>query len=271
MAGLSEPESLLPAPPRGLAEEHQTEAKLQRAAEANHQLARERGPPTPIGQMVGVVNARMTAEAQAAAANRTGAERIPVEEGDPMPRGPSMFDLLVPGRFVDVTFDSYVTHTYSQQVALAAVAGWTQRVAAGKGPMLALLGTTGAGKSHLLYAALRALLGKRVRCYARPWYLLADELRYGGPSVFAPQLHDEPYEVRTRLRRESIIFIDEVCPTAGTAFDDTELAKLACHCYDQRRALLITTNVSPLADVMGPAAASRFTQIVVEGPDHRQQ
>jgi hypothetical protein len=34
--------------------------------------------------------------------------------------------------------------------------------------------------------------------------------------------------------------------------------------------MLITTNVSPLADVMGPPAASRFTQVTVDGPDRRQ-
>ena len=64
--------------------------------------------------------------------------------------------------------------------------------------------------------------------------------------------------------------IDEVRPTAGTDFDDTELAKIVCRAWDNGRALLITTNVSPLAAVLGPAVASRFTQITITGPDHRQ-
>ena len=34
--------------------------------------------------------------------------------------------------------------------------------------------------------------------------------------------------------------------------------------------VLVTSNVKPLADVMGPAAESRFTQVEIIGPDRRQ-
>ena len=68
-----------------------------------------------------------------------------------------------------------------------------------------------------------------------------------------------------------MVLLDEVRPTSATSFDDTELVKLAALAYDERVAVLLTTNVNPLADVMGPAAASRFVQVVVSGPDHRQQ
>jgi hypothetical protein len=76
--------------------------------------------------------------------------------------------------------------------------------------------------------------------------------------------------VRDQLWAQPIVVLDEVRATASTAFDDTELAKFACHAYDADIPTLITTNVSPLDQVMGPPAASRFTQVIIEGPDWRQ-
>lgn len=196
-------------------------------------------------------------------------ERISEDQGDPLPASPEVRRSLVPDRFVDVTFQNFKPATPSQRAALGAVRHWATETASGRGAMLALIGPTGIGKSHLLYSAGNGLLERGVRLYARGWYRLADELRYGGGSPFSPgQL--EAWEVRSLLWRQRVILIDEVRPTASTAFDDTELAKFACHAYDQRLSVLITTNVHPLAEVMGAPAASRFTQVVVQGDDLRQ-
>lgn len=196
-------------------------------------------------------------------------ERLPESAGDQLPAPPEVRRAIVPDRFTGATLDGYEAATKSQRAALAAVRHWAEEAAAGRGLMLALIGPTGIGKSHLLYAAANALLARGVRTYARGWYRLADELRYGGGSPFTPgQL--EAAEVRSLLWRQKVVLLDEVRPTASTAFDDTELAKFACHAYDQRLAVLMTTNVNPLADVTGPPAASRFTQLVVEGKDRRQ-
>jgi chromosomal replication initiation ATPase DnaA len=179
---------------------------------------------------------------------------------------------LVTARFEEVSFDSFEPATVSQRVALNFTKTWVARALEGSGPLLALIGSQGCGKSHLLYAAVHALLPRATgKVYARPWYRLADELRYGGPSIFASHLHDDAHDVRERLWKHAIVLIDEVRPTSSTLFDDTELAKLSCHAYDARVAVLITTNVDPLSDVMGAPAASRFTQLIIEGPDRRQQ
>lgn len=207
--------------------------------------------PTPGDQVVGRI------------------QRIAEEEGDPLPVPAEVRRNIVPDRFTAAAFATYRAETPSQKTALGAVRRWAAEAAAGRGMMLALIGSTGVGKSHLLYAAANELLEKGARTYARGWYRLADELRYGGGSPFRPgQL--EAFEVRALLWGQRVVLLDEVRPTASTAFDDTELAKFACHAYDQRLAVLITTNVSPLAEVMGPPAASRFTQVVVEGQDRRQ-
>jgi chromosomal replication initiation ATPase DnaA len=172
-------------------------------------------------------------------------------------------------KFLASDFKSYRPANASQAAALAATREFCQRIHAGEAPLLALIGSTGTGKSHLLYSAAKGLHSVGHRVFTRPWYLLADHLRYGGPALFSPSLL-EPQQLRDALMRETIVMIDEVRPTAGTDFDDTELAKIVCHAWDNGRAVLVTTNVSPLSAVVGPAVASRFTQITIQGPDHRQ-
>lgn len=201
--------------------------------------------------------------------------RIGPEEGDVQPVPEQRRALVVPNRFTAASFDNFTADTPSQRTALKAVQQWVQHARNRNGLMLALIGPTGVGKSHLLYAAANALLGAGYGVYARGWYRLADELRYGGESPLALSRDSRPvaleaHEVRSLLWKQKIVLLDEVRPTAGTAFDDTELAKFACHAYDADLSVLITTNVHPLADVMGPPAASRFTQLVIDGTDRRQ-
>lgn len=177
---------------------------------------------------------------------------------------------FVPKRFTAVRFENYAPETDSETRALRVVRRWVDLVAKGEGPMLALIGPQGTGKSHLLYAAAWTLHELQVRAWCCSWYKLADELRYGGPARYGSLAMDS-HEHRSLLWRQPVILLDEVRPTAGTAFDDTELAKLACHCYDQQLPILLTTNVNPLAEVLGPPAASRFTQEMLTGRDRRQE
>lgn len=176
---------------------------------------------------------------------------------------------IIPKRFTGVTLDNYVAETETERYAVRAVRRWVDLVAKGEGPMLAIIGPQGTGKSHLLYGAYWALdqSPKRPTCFS--WYRLADELRYGGTNPHnGAKL--EAFEVRDRLWGAKVVMLDEVRPTANTNFDDTELAKVACHCYDAEIPMLLTTNVAPLADVLGGPAASRFSQVIVTGRDRRQ-
>jgi chromosomal replication initiation ATPase DnaA len=195
-------------------------------------------------------------------------ERTPRPEHEAPPAAPIPVP-LVPKRFTDVRLETYLAETETERYALRAVKRWVELVAQGEPPMLALVGPQGTGKSHLLYGAAWALHAVGRRCSCFPWYRLADELRYGGASPYngAPL---EAHEFRSMLWGSKAILLDEVRPTAGTSFDDTELAKLACHCYDSHLPVLLTTNVSPLADVLGPAATSRYSQVVLTGRDRRQ-
>lgn len=248
-----------------LAADRALDEKLVRAATDKRARVAAQGGPKPL------TNMRVLRDfATAPTPPDQPVVRISAAEGDQPEPSPTIKSALVPTRFRSASFDSYDPQTRSQSGALNSVREWVGMATAGEGPMLALIGNQGAGKSHLLYAALNAMLADRRSCYARPWYKLADELRYGGYSPFAPDKTLDAPEVRALLWRHRIVLLDEVRATASTAFDDTELAKYACHAYDSEIAVLLTTNVHPLAAVMGPPAASRFTQLVIEGPDWRQ-
>lgn len=189
----------------------------------------------------------------------------------------------IPPRFRGVSFDTYRTDSASQKKALEAVRTWLLGLK--DGPMLALIGKQGTGKSHLLYSAATGLIrtieemdpkermtSAATYPFVAPWYVLADQLRYGiTVETQGGSRMREGHEVRSDLWERKIVLLDEVRPTSGTNFDDSELAKFACHAYDNRIAVLITTNVFPLADVMGDAAASRFQQVIIDGPDNRQE
>lgn len=191
--------------------------------------------------------------------------------------------MRIPPRFQDVTFDGYRPQSRAQDEALGAVEGWLQEL--DSGPLLALVGATGTGKSHLLYAAARNLIATIEAMepkdrtdrgvaypFVAPWYSLSDELRYGRTDQTESGSREvSGSEVRSRLWGRKIVLIDEIRRTSGSEFDDTELAKFACHAYDNRIAVLITTNWSPLSEVMGPAAASRFAQVTITGPDGRRK
>jgi hypothetical protein len=162
-------------------------------------------------------------------------------------------------------------HADDLAVALRAVKRWAKAAKEGRRAMLALVGSQGNGKSTLLYGAVNALAAEHVRVFSRPWYRLADELRYGGPAPWDPDGPTlEPHDLRRRMYAAPVVAIDEVRATAGTAFDDTELAKFACHAWDEGLAVLLTTNISPLSEVMGAAAADRFTVITITAPSRRQ-
>jgi hypothetical protein len=182
--------------------------------------------------------------------------------------GAERYLAAIPKRHRMSTLRDYRPATESQSQARQEVAQWIRHVGDEIPSMVALIGSTGTGKSHLLYAAARALLAAGHRPYVRAWYELADVLRYGGRSAYSRTML-EPQEARAQLHEATIVLLDEVRPTAGTQFDDMELTKAACAWYDRAVPVLITTNVSPLADVLGPAGASRFLQLVVTGPDYR--
>lgn len=172
----------------------------------------------------------------------------------------------IPRRFWNARLSEYRCHTPSQSAALKAVGKWRDST---EGLMLALIGKTGTGKSHLLYAVARDLFEVGRGIYVRPWYVLVNQLRWGVPiATEAGGRTREPAEVRMDWWSAPTVMLDEVRRTSTTDFDADELAKFSCHAYDQCMNVLITTN-TPLEELMGAAAASRYAQVEIDGPDGR--
>lgn len=181
---------------------------------------------------------------------------------------PEIVKARIPRRFWSATFDNFEQRTSSQSAAWRAVKAWLDLVDNGK--TLALVGQQGTGKSHLLYAAANALLRGRRAAYVRPWYRFVDDLRYGTTvSSEGGTRTREAAEVRADWWSAPVVLLDEVRKTSGTTFDADELAKFACMAYDEQRSVLLTTN-TPLEEVMGAPAASRFAVVNVIGPDGRK-
>lgn len=168
------------------------------------------------------------------------------------------------------TFENFRVHHPSQRVALEAAQAWVASVLAGDGGALALIGPSGTGKSHLLYAACRAINMAKVHCAAGGWYDLADLFRQ---AKFG---HEEDVtEARLRKSRTlaaNALCIDEIRPTSGTDYDTTELAGLMTRAYRERQGVFVTSNFSDdkLSDIISLAASSRLTQVKVVGPDLRK-
>jgi hypothetical protein len=202
-------------------------------------------------------------------------ERLPPPDIEPVPvRFPAP---EFPRRFRGVTLDSFDVnfsgpeHAQQLRAARSAVEAWVKLALAGKPACVALVGSQGNGKSTLLWGAVAALTAANRRCYARSWYKLADELRYGGPTPWLPGVVKEPHELRRLLHDSSAIAIDEARPTAATAFDESELGKLAQHAWDNGQAMLVTTNTNPLSNLMGDAPADRFTIVQLDAPSGRNR
>lgn len=176
----------------------------------------------------------------------------------------------IPARHREDTLDSYVPQNASQEDALAAVRDWVESVKRGEGGALALVGAVGTGKSHLLYAAIRAANEAEKHAAAYGWAELADILR---DAKFG---HDEDV-TEARLKKSRFLNadafgLDEIRPTSGTEFDGTELAQLMTRAYRNCQGVIVTSNHADerLARIIGLAAASRLTQVTLVGADMRQ-
>lgn len=176
----------------------------------------------------------------------------------------------IPPRHTEDTLDSFTPHTASQRDALAACRDWVRSVIDGEGGALALIGPVGCGKSHLLYGAIRAVNEAGIHGAAGGWYDLADLFRQ---AKFG---HDddvtEARQKRNRILGAKALGIDEIRPTSGTGYDTTELSQLMTRAYRERQGVIITSNFADdeLIKIIGLAASSRLTQVVMKGPDLRR-
>jgi DNA replication protein DnaC len=195
----------------------------------------------------------------------------PAEPSKPAPNAVQVrLGWYIPPRHVNDTFATFKPQSTSQETALKAAMEWVESVKRGDGGALALIGGVGTGKSHLLYAAIRAVNEAGIHGAAAGWYDLADLFRQ---AKFG---HDEDVtEARVKKGRilgAAALGIDEIRPTSGTEYDTTELSQLMTRSYREKQGVFVTSNYADekLTKIVGMAATSRLTQITVVGPDMRQ-
>jgi chromosomal replication initiation ATPase DnaA len=165
----------------------------------------------------------------------------------------------------------YVAVTPSQRQAHAAASSWAEAAGRGDGITLALVGSVGTGKSHLLYAAIRRLNEREINAGAWGWYDLADHLR-AAASERDPGLRKEAGDQRAKAHAVRALGLDELRPTSGTDYDGTALSNLMTRAYRECQDVFITSNFADrqLEEIIGLAAASRLSQLQITGPDYRK-
>ena len=173
----------------------------------------------------------------------------------------------VPRKFRKKRLHDYEARNSSQAQAVGAVAEWVKRTLAGEPMMMALVGETGTGKSHLLYGAAWALHeanGPVPFCVR--WYDFGKELREGrGPVNEWNRPATPPSAVRAEWWGADVCLIDEARETSEFTVDATALAAYAFHAYNEEIPVLLTTNIGTLAEVLGGPAADRFEQVILIG------
>jgi DNA replication protein DnaC len=176
----------------------------------------------------------------------------------------------IPPRHQHDTLENFRPVTASQRDALQATRDWVESVKQQQGGALALVGSVGSGKSHLLYAAVREVNMSGIICAAAGWWDLADLFRRAKFS--GGEDYDGAIAQRSRFMEARAFGIDEIRPTSGTDYDVTELSQLMTRAYREMQGVIVTSNAADekLSKIIGMAASSRLTQVVIEGPDMRQ-
>lgn len=156
------------------------------------------------------------------------------------PRPVDPTDALPSGQCKCLTGRHYVPQNESQRLAFRTVVRWMEAVERGDGPALILVGPTGVGKSHLLWAACRMLNEAEINAAGTSWKKLSDTIR-DAKSHPDPELRMDAAYRRDRFTNATALHLDEVRATAGTDFDPMELSLLVTERYDQGQALLMTS------------------------------
>lgn len=138
-------------------------------------------------------------------------------------------------------------------------------------PSLLLLGPTGAGKTYLAYAALRAAL------VAHPRASWSATTFADFAAAMRPQPKKDTEEAMARYRGADLLLVDDLAAAKNSEWVEEITYRLINGRYEDMRPTIFTTNLalSDLKDAIGDRIASRLaetcTRIVLDGPDRRRQ
>ncbi|MFI1953143.1 ATP-binding protein [Streptomyces xinghaiensis] len=177
----------------------------------------------------------------------------------------------IPPRYRSAVGDHPQVEAWVRSVALAAVAqnkGARRQVRTG--PSLLLVGTTGTGKTHLAYGAVRSLVGAGIGVN---WHATTVADMYANlrprPGI------DTERELLT-LSRCPLLLLDDLGAAKNSEWTEEITYRLVNHRYNQMLPTLITTNLAirDLRVAVGDRVASRLAEmterVVLTGSDRRR-
>ncbi|MFC6067020.1 ATP-binding protein [Streptomyces ochraceiscleroticus] len=196
--------------------------------------------------------------------------RTPVaEEVEPSPALEAA-QARIPARYQDAVADHPAVTAWVNEVAAAGRRGPDGAPGIAQGRSLLIVGTTGTGKTHQAYGAVRSLLaaGVRLRWKATTAADLYADLR-PRPG------HDGERELQD-LARCPLLIIDDLGAAKASEWTEEITMRLIDRRYTQMLPTLVTTNLG-MADLrahIGDRVASRLTEmtdkVILDGPDRRR-
>jgi DNA replication protein DnaC len=163
------------------------------------------------------------------------------------------------------------------------IAAWTRAIAAAgrpgpggapgiaRGGSLLIVGTTGTGKTHQAYGAVRSLLRAGVRLR---WHATTEADMY---AVLRPRPGADTERELMAIARSPLLLLDDLGTAKASEWTEEILYRVVNHRYNEVLPTLITSNlaISDLRANLGDPVASRLAEmterVVLEGPDRRRR
>lgn len=222
--------------------------------------------PKPLGG-----EGTMARIARILAARNLDATAAPVQDALEPIAALEAAEARIPARYRSAVADHPQVEAWVRSVASAAVApskGARRQVRTG--PSLLLVGTTGTGKTHLAYGALRALVGAEVGVR---WHATTSADLY---AHLRPRPGTDTERELRAVSRCPLLILDDLGAAKTSEWTEEITYRLVNHRYEQLLPTLITTNL-PIRDLraaVGDRVASRLAEmterVVLTGADRRR-
>lgn len=158
------------------------------------------------------------------------------------------------------------------QTSLTTLHDWVLHVLADRigAPSLLITGSTGTGKTHAAFAALRLLTEGAIACR---WIATSTAALYGD---LRPSGKRDTEAAFATFANAPVLLLDDLGATKNTEWTEEITYRLIDHRYVNCLPSIFTTNVPPkeFAERLGDRTASRLaemcTRVVLEGTDRRR-
>ncbi|AYV28997.1 DNA replication protein DnaC [Streptomyces sp. ADI95-16] len=218
-------------------------------------------------QRAGILAARLNA---ILAARGIDPDSAPVQPASEPVTALKLADRRIPARYREATATDPGVRAWTTEVACMGRVGPGGTRGISYGPSLLIAGTTGTGKTHQAYGAVRSLLmaGVRLRWQAVTSADLHAQLR---PRTG----HDSEREIQD-LGRCPLLILDDLGAAKQSEWTEELTYRLINRRYTEMLPTLITTNLptQALRDAVGDRVASRLAEmtdrVVLSGTDRRR-